>query len=165
MKLGLNRLKEEYEELLLALANDDINNNNNNNKIKLGTKVKVKGLVKASVHNKKIGIVRSLKVCTSSIPGKEHRRLGVEISDDNGGTVVVAIKIENLETVLASASATMMTTTTNTNRPNPHEYLVGRKILDPHRISFRTEILRKRERGRERKKTNAEKNKAAPFVD
>merc|ERR1712238_436873 len=50
MKLGLNRPKEEYEELLLRLANDDDanNNNNNNNSMKRGKKVKVKGLVKAS---------------------------------------------------------------------------------------------------------------------
>mmetsp|Transcript_64907 Transcript_64907/g.72537 ORF Transcript_64907/g.72537 Transcript_64907/m.72537 type:complete len:109 (+) Transcript_64907:89-415(+) len=95
--------------------------------MKRGTKVKIKGLVKASVHNGKIGIVQSSKVCTSSIPGEEHRRVGVEISDDNGGTVVVAIKIDNLELASASASATTMTTTNNTNRPNPYEFLVGRK--------------------------------------
>ena len=45
MKLGLNRPKEEYEELLLSLANDDDNNNNNSsNTMKRGTKLKIKGL-------------------------------------------------------------------------------------------------------------------------
>ena len=124
-KLGLNRPQEEYEELLLILDS----NNNNNHIIKPGTKVLVKGLVNAFVHNGKIGIVTNSKVGTSSIPGEEHRRVGVEISDDNGGTVVVAIMIKNLESAAASASAsaTMMTTTTNTNLPNPYEYLVGRK--------------------------------------
>ena len=125
MKLGLNRPKEEYEELLLHFDS----NNNNNNIIKPGTKVKVKGLVNASVHNGKVGIVTNSKVCTTSLPGEEHRRVGVKLSDGNGGTVVVAIKIKNLELSYASASVstTMLTTTTNTNCPNLHEYLVGRK--------------------------------------
>merc|ERR1712194_280267 len=83
---------------------------------------KVKGLVKAAVHNEKFGIVTKV-----SIPGQDRGRVGVELSDDNGGTVVVAIKIDNLELASASASATTMTTTNNTNRPNPYEFLVGRK--------------------------------------
>eukprot|EP00751_Fragilariopsis_kerguelensis_P022182 CAMPEP_0170882916 /NCGR_PEP_ID=MMETSP0734-20130129/33984_1 /TAXON_ID=186038 /ORGANISM="Fragilariopsis kerguelensis, Strain L26-C5" /LENGTH=385 /DNA_ID=CAMNT_0011267059 /DNA_START=30 /DNA_END=1183 /DNA_ORIENTATION=- len=94
MKLGLNRPKEEYEELLLHL---DDNNNNINNIIKPGTKVKVKGLVKASAHNGKIGIVISSKDCRSSITGEEHRRVVLKLPDNNGGTVDVAIKIINLE--------------------------------------------------------------------
>mmetsp|Transcript_64910 Transcript_64910/g.72542 ORF Transcript_64910/g.72542 Transcript_64910/m.72542 type:complete len:109 (+) Transcript_64910:89-415(+) len=95
--------------------------------MKRGTKVKIKGLVKASVHNGKIGIVQSSKVCTSSIPGEEHRRVGVEISDDNGGTVVVAIKIQNLELSSGTASASMKMTTTHIHHPNSYEYFVGRK--------------------------------------
>jgi len=55
--------------------------------MKRGTKVKVKGLVKASVHNGKFGIVTK-----ASTPG-EGRRVGVKLSD---GTVL-AIKIGNLE--------------------------------------------------------------------
>merc|ERR1712194_306527 len=128
MKLGLNRPKEEYEELMLRL-NIDVENNNNNI-IKPGTQVKVKGLVNASVYNGKIGIVTNSKVCTSSIPGEEHRRVGVELSDDNGGTVVVAIKIENLESssaAAASAPTTTRTTTIDTDRLNRYTYLVGRK--------------------------------------
>ena len=58
MKLRLNRPKEDYEELLSRL-NDDNNNNNNNSNImeQQGTKVKIKGLVNASKHNRKFGIV------------------------------------------------------------------------------------------------------------
>lgn len=111
MKLGLNRPKEEYEELMLRLNIDAENNNNYNNITKSGTQVKVKGLVNASEHNGKIGIVTNSKVCTSSIRGEEHHRVGVKLSDDNGSTVVVAIKLKNLDT----------------NHPNPHAYLIGRK--------------------------------------
>ena len=103
-KLGLSRPKEEYEELVSHL-----DGSNNNNFIKLGTQVKVKGLVKASRHNGKIGAVTSSNVGTSSIPGEEHRRVGVNLSDDNGSFVIVAIKLKNLE--LASK----------------YKFLVGRK--------------------------------------
>ena len=62
MKIGLNRPKEEYEELMLHFNNDD---NNNTNTMKRGMKVKVKGLVKATKHNGKAGIVLILsKLCT-----------------------------------------------------------------------------------------------------
>ena len=84
-----------------------------------GTKVKIKGLVKASIHNGKYGIVT--KVCTSSISGEGPRRVEVELSDDSGGTVVVAIKIGNL----VSLSGGAMTTTYT--RPDRYEYLVARK--------------------------------------
>ena len=79
--------------------------------IKPGTNVKVKGLVNTFVHNGKFGTVISSKVGTSSIPGEEHCRVGVKLSDDNGGTVVVAIKIKNVELY----------------HLNPLLYLVGRK--------------------------------------
>jgi len=55
--------------------------------MKRGTEVKIKGLVKASVHNGKFGIV------TKASTLGEGRRVGVKLSD---GTVL-AIKIENLE--------------------------------------------------------------------
>jgi len=119
MKIGLNRPKEEYEELLLSLENDDINNNNNNknnnNTMKRGTKVKVKGLVKASQHNGKFGIVTK-----ASIPGKAggSSRVGVKLSDESG--TILSIKIENLE------SATPSTITTISHL-NPLEYLIARK--------------------------------------
>jgi len=122
LKLGLNRPKEEYAELMLLL-----NDNNKNNVMKEGTKVKVKGLVKAFKHNGKIGIVTT--VCSISIPAvvRRCRRVEVKLSDDNNGgtTVVVAIKVENLELI---SEATTMTTTTTSNHPDdPYEYLVGRK--------------------------------------
>ena len=105
MKLGLNRPKEEYEELLLILSNDE---NNNNNITEQGKEVKIKGLVKASKHNGKFGIVTKV-----SIPGEEGR-VGVKLSDDSG--IVLNIKIENLESLATVA-----------DRPNPSEFLVARK--------------------------------------
>ena len=123
MKLGLNRPKEEYEELLVSLANDD-NNNNNNTTIKRGTMVKVKGLVTASKHNGKLGIVTKV-----SIPGEvggSSRRVGVKLSDDSG--TVLAIKIENLEaTPIITTNRLPNPRNNNINRPDPLEYLVGRK--------------------------------------
>jgi len=122
MKLGLNRPKEEYEELLVSLANDD-DNNNNNNTIKRGTKVKVKGLVTASVHNGKLGIVT--KVSISGEAGGSSR-VGVKLSDDSG--TVLAIKIENLEATPTSTTNRLPNPRNNNiNRPDPFEYLVGRK--------------------------------------
>merc|ERR1712238_612709 len=104
MKLGLNRPKEEYEELVRILANDDnnTNNNNDNNTMKQGAKVIIKGLVKASKHNGKFGIVTKVL-----IPGEEGRRVGVKLLDNSG--TVLNIKIDNLESL------------------NPFDYLVGRK--------------------------------------
>mmetsp|Transcript_27518 Transcript_27518/g.29682 ORF Transcript_27518/g.29682 Transcript_27518/m.29682 type:complete len:91 (+) Transcript_27518:54-326(+) len=77
--------------------------------MKRGTKVKIKGLVKASVHNGKFGIV------TKASTLGEGRRVGVKLSD---GTVL-AIKIENLESFSSEG--------TKSNRLNPYEYLVARK--------------------------------------
>jgi len=111
MKLGLNRPKEEYEQLLVSFANND-DDNNNNNVMKPGTKVIVNGLVKASKHNGKFGIVTKV-----SIPGEGGRRVGVKLSDDSG--TVLNIKIKNLES--------SVTLTNRINRPDPCDYLVGRK--------------------------------------
>ena len=53
--------------------------------MKRGTKVKVKGLVKASVHNGKCGIVTKVL-----IPGEAggSSRVGVKLSDDSGTTIL-----------------------------------------------------------------------------
>ena len=136
MKIGLNRPKEEYEELLLlTLANDDDNNNNSNiNTKKRGTKVKVKGLVTASQHNGKFGIVTKASIPGASIPGEKggSSRVGVKLSDESG--TVLSIKIENLESTTPKTTSTTTTnrpTTCNSsnhiNRPNPLEYLIARK--------------------------------------
>ena len=124
MKLGLNRPEEEYKDLLVSLSDDDDNNNtndNNNNIMTRGTKVKVKvkGLVKASAHNGKCGIVTKV-----SIPGEAggSSRVGVKLSDDSG--TVLAIKIDNLESI---PTITNHPRNSNINRPNPLEYLVARK--------------------------------------
>ena len=122
MKLGLNRPKEEYEDFLLSFANDDDNNTNNSNNKKInaierGTKVKVKGLAKATQHNGKFGIVT--KVSSSEEAGGS-RRVGVKLLDDDG--TVLSIKINNLE-----LSALTTSSKKTTNRPNPLEYLTARK--------------------------------------
>ena len=124
MKLGLNRPTEDYEELLFSLNNNDNDNTNNNNStMKRGSKVKVKGLVKASVHNGKFGIVTTkLSIPAGEAAGDSSRRVGVKLSDESG--TVLSIKIDNLE--LSSASATATATMTE-NRPNPFEYLIARK--------------------------------------
>jgi len=136
MKLGLNRPKEDYEELIVSLENNDNNNNKKNNNInitmKRGTKVQVKGLVTASVHNGKVGIVTTKVV---SIPVGEaggsssssSSRVGVKLSDENG--TVLSIKIENLELVSATTNClpNPRNSNSNNNRPNPLEYLVARK--------------------------------------
>ena len=125
MKLGLNRPKEEYEELLLTLTNDD---NNNNDRMKRGAPVKVKGLVNASKHNGKSGIVtKVLPSAEGEVEEGGRRRVGVKLSDDSG--TVLNIKIENLE-LSSSTTATMSNRpnpSRNSNRPDPFEYLVGRK--------------------------------------
>ena len=56
--------------------------------MKLGTRVQIKGLVKAANHNGKTGLVTK-----ALAPGK-GRRVGVKLQDDSG--TVLAIKIENL---------------------------------------------------------------------
>ena len=56
--------------------------------MKTGTKVRIKGLVKAAKHNGKIGLVTK-----ASAPG-EGNRVGVKLQDGSGS--VLAIKIENL---------------------------------------------------------------------
>ena len=145
MKLGLNRLKEEYEELLLSLADYDNNNNNNNNTtnkniiMKRGTTEKIKGLVKASKHNGKCGIVTK-----ESIPGEGRRRcVGVKLSDDSG--TVFNIKIENLDILFFPGGDN----NSSSDHLNPHEYLTARKdepfISDPHQMWSRKE--REKERG------------------
>ena len=122
MKLGLNRPKEDYEELLLRL-NDDNNNNSSNIMKQRGTKVKIKGLVNASKHNGRFGIVTRVLPSAAGEKGG-RRRLGVKLSDerfsDENGTVL-SIKIENL--VVAYDLATMI----DTNCPIPHECFTARK--------------------------------------
>ena len=119
-KLGLNRPKEEYEELLLRLTDDD----KNNNIIKRGTKVRVKGLVTASKHNGKFGIVTNLSIPWEAAAGNSSRRVGVKLLDESG--TVLSIKIENLE--LAPTTTTNPRHVNNSNsRPNLFEYLIARK--------------------------------------
>lgn len=64
--------------------------------MKPGTKVRIKGLVKAAKHNGKTGLVTK-----ASAPGKG--RMGVKLQDGSG--VVLAIKIENLVELKAAATA------------------------------------------------------------
>ena len=115
MKLGLNRPKEEYEELMLRLNND------NNNTMKPGTTVIVKRLVNAFKHNGKVGIVTKV---LPSAAGEEwgRRRVGVKLLDSSG--TVLNIKIENLQSIVTMNNGS---NPCNSNRPDPLEYLVGRK--------------------------------------
>eukprot|EP00536_Pseudo-nitzschia_multiseries_P002845 jgi/Psemu1/63854/estExt_Genemark1.C_390081 len=75
--------------------------------MKPGTKVRVKGLVKAAKHNGKIGIVTK-----RSVPG-DGQRVGVKLRDGSG---VLAVKIENLEAI-RNISSTSMSTSTSTSKP------------------------------------------------
>ena len=76
-----------------------------NNRMKLGAKVRIKGLVKAAKHNGKFG-----RITKTSAPG-EGRRVGVKLECG----AVIAIKIENLDEIKKSsivgpsADATTMT--------------------------------------------------------
>eukprot|EP00537_Pseudo-nitzschia_pungens_P010329 CAMPEP_0172391624 /NCGR_PEP_ID=MMETSP1061-20121228/7981_1 /TAXON_ID=37318 /ORGANISM="Pseudo-nitzschia pungens, Strain cf. pungens" /LENGTH=267 /DNA_ID=CAMNT_0013122293 /DNA_START=21 /DNA_END=825 /DNA_ORIENTATION=+ len=74
--------------------------------MKPGTKVRVKGLVKAAKHNGKIGIVTK-----ASAPG-EGRRVGVKLRDGSG---VLAVKIENLETLRNSPSSSASSASKSTS--------------------------------------------------
>jgi len=125
MKLGLNRPKEEYEELLLRLNNDD--NNNNNKVMKRGTKVKVKGLVSASKHNGKFGIVTKVLIPAGEAGGSSSssRRVGVKLSDESG--TVLSIKIENLEPAPTRTTNPRQSNSNSSHRPNLLEYLIARK--------------------------------------
>jgi hypothetical protein len=80
--------------------------------MKRGTKVKIKGLVKAAVHNGKIGIVT--KEQASSASGEQERRVGVKLMDSGK---VIAVKIENLELITTTAKTTAVVAkkTNNTN--------------------------------------------------
>jgi hypothetical protein len=62
--------------------------------MKIGTRVRIKGLVKAAKHNGKTGLVTK-----ASAPGN-GRRVGVKLQDGSGA--VLAIKIENLMEIEAS---------------------------------------------------------------
>ena len=81
--------------------------------MKRGTKVKIKGLVKAAVHNGKIGIVT--KEQASSASGEQERRVGVKLMDSGK---VIAVKIENLELITTTAKTTAVVAkkTNNTNK-------------------------------------------------
>mmetsp|Transcript_105370 Transcript_105370/g.214832 ORF Transcript_105370/g.214832 Transcript_105370/m.214832 type:complete len:274 (-) Transcript_105370:77-898(-) len=65
--------------------------------MKPGTRVRIKGLVKASKHNGKTGLVTK-----ASAPGN-GRRVGVKLQDGSGA--VLAIKIENLDKLEESPAA------------------------------------------------------------
>merc|ERR1712238_473428 len=105
------------------MGNNNNNNTNNNNTMKRGTKVKVKGLVKASEHNGKCGIVTKV-----SMPGEAggSSRVGVKFSDDSG-TTVLAIKIENLKLSTPTTTTRPRNKNSTIKRLNPLEYLVARK--------------------------------------
>ena len=114
-KIGLSRPTEEYEDLILLLNDaDNFPGTFQNNVIPRGMKVQVKGLVKASIHNGKYGIVTKVSV-PGEAGGSPSRRVGVKLLDDRG--TVLSIKIENLESAV----------TMNNRRPNRYEYLVARK--------------------------------------
>jgi hypothetical protein len=80
--------------------------------MKRGTKVKIKGLVKAAVHNGKIGIVTKEQAPSAS--GEQERRVGVKLMDSGK---VIAVKIENLELITTTAKTTAVVAkkTNNTN--------------------------------------------------
>jgi uncharacterized Fe-S cluster-containing radical SAM superfamily enzyme len=61
--------------------------------MKRGTKVKIEGLVKAAIHNGKIGIVTKEQVSSDF---REGRRVGVKMVD---GGKVIAVTIGNLEPI------------------------------------------------------------------
>jgi len=73
--------------------------------MKPGTKVRIKGLVKAAKHNGKTGLVTK-----ASAPGQG--RVGVKIQDGSG--TVIAIKIENLDEIKASPVAAPAAVSTST---------------------------------------------------
>ncbi|VEU39828.1 unnamed protein product [Pseudo-nitzschia multistriata] len=73
------------------------NPNHVSSTMRRGTKVRVKGLVKAAKHNGKIGIVTK-----ATAPG-EGQRVGVKLQDGSG---VLAVKIENLEEIKSSPRTT-----------------------------------------------------------
>ena len=85
--------------------------------MKKGTKVKIKGLVNAAIHNGKIGIVvkeqevasSSLSSSSSSGGGGTTSRLGVKLLDSGK---ILAIKMDNLEPI----TTTKTKTTTMTNK-------------------------------------------------
>lgn len=89
--------------------------------MKLGTKVRIKGLVKAAKHNGKTGLVTK-----ASAPG-QGKRVGVKLLDDSG--VVLAIKIENLvEIEGSSASEAAAASTTKQKGPTlPKERTLKRQ--------------------------------------
>jgi len=122
MKLGLDRPKEEYEELLFPFENNNNNDDDNTNTTinsttpKPGTIVKIIGLLEASKHNGTLGIVTNVL-----IPGEGGPRVGVKLYDDTGA--ILAIKINNLE----SAATRIINNNNNINHSSSNEYLVGRK--------------------------------------
>lgn len=67
--------------------------------MKVGTKVKIKGLVNAAKHNGKTGLVTK-----ASAPGTGNR-VGVKLQDGSG--TVLAIKVENLDTLKESATTAL----------------------------------------------------------
>ena len=81
--------------------------------MKRGTKVKIKGLVKAAVHNGKIGIVT--KEQASSASGEQERRVGVKLMD---GGKVIAVKIENLEPITTTTTTATIVPEKNNNTNN-----------------------------------------------
>ena len=89
--------------------------------IKKGTKVKIKGLIKASSHNGKIGIVvkeREVSSSSSSSSGGDgNSRLGVKLLDNSGK--ILAIKIENLEPITTIATAKNKKITDNETSKQP----------------------------------------------
>jgi hypothetical protein len=84
--------------------------------MKPGTKVRIKGLVKAAKHNGKSGLVTK-----ASAPGQG--RVGVKIQDGSG--TVIAIKIENLDVIKVSpvaapsSTSTAVSTTVSTTKKTP----------------------------------------------
>ena len=87
-------------------------------------KVKVKGLVKATKHNGKAGIVTNVL-----IPGEEGCRVGVKLEDDSG--TILNIKIENLVILRSNISS---------DGSDRYAYLVARKDGTMH-IGSTPEII------------------------
>mmetsp|Transcript_15126 Transcript_15126/g.38130 ORF Transcript_15126/g.38130 Transcript_15126/m.38130 type:complete len:247 (+) Transcript_15126:81-821(+) len=86
--------------------------------MKPGTKVRIKGLVKAAKHNGKTGLVTK-----ASAPG-EGRRVGVKLQDGSG--TVLAIKIENLVELEPSSESTAVAVPTTTGSTLPKERTLKR---------------------------------------
>lgn len=109
--------------------------------MKKGTQVKIKGLIKASIHNGKIGVVIKEQASSSW-----SDRVGVKLLDNSNSGKTLAVKIENLEPITTTPAKKQKKNAKHRSEDDIHQLVTNRfKELRSHGVCTKDAMHQARE--------------------